>query len=155
VVTADMVGFQPMGLPEAVATGAFGEGSEDEVLGSVAIGPVGAGELLQRSSVRAAGTVDRSPYEVSFQIDAARALNGALRPGERVDVIATTGVGSTAVTERILDDAIVIGVGAPPSASLVTSDVVVTVALDDADAVLRLSTAADTGQLTLVRRVGS
>lgn len=151
-ITAAVVGRQPIELPESVAIGAFGPGTDDEIIGSVAVGPVSAGELVQRSSLRPGGTSERDAgHEVSFEISASRALNGSLQAGELVDVVATIGSGSTATTERILRRELVVAIGAPLQAALGVDTIVVTVALDDADDAVALAAAVDTGRVTVVR----
>ncbi|MDG2111467.1 MAG: SAF domain-containing protein [Actinomycetota bacterium] len=100
-VTLDMVGLQNFELPASVAAGAFGANADDELLGSVAVGPIAAGEILQRAALRPGGEGGDAPapYEQSFELESSRALNGDLRAGEYVDVVATVGSGSAATTE--------------------------------------------------------
>ena len=76
IITADDVGLQAMELPPTVAQGAFTGADDAVVLGSVAVAPIGQGELLQSAGLRPASAIDRaSPgYEMAFEISSARAL---------------------------------------------------------------------------------
>ena len=69
--------------------------SVDALAGAVALAPIGEGELVQRSAVLTGGPTEPT-RQFSFPVDRDRALNGDLRPGERVDVLATYGSGSDA-----------------------------------------------------------
>ena len=153
-ITAGMVGLQAVELPASLSQAAFGPSEDLDVLGGIAIGPIGVGELLQRSTIRSgasgAGAAQR-PYEVSFEVESSRALNGGLRPGESVDVVATVGTGTSAATSLILSATLVVAVDEPHTAALVSDSVVVTLALDDSAAVVQLTAAVDSGQVTLVR----
>jgi Flp pilus assembly protein CpaB len=86
-------------LPPAIAATAFTDTSP--VSGSIALGPIGAGGLLQRDSV-APSTGTRTGRELSFAVETPWAVDGALRPGDRIDVFATTTEGVEARTTKVL-----------------------------------------------------
>ncbi|HCB33834.1 MAG TPA: hypothetical protein DEP69_01235 [Acidimicrobiaceae bacterium] len=153
VVTSDHVGLQAVDLPSGMAAAAFGPGRDLEVLGSVAVNVVSAGELVMASDVRpvefAAGVQSR--YELSFEIERARVLNGRLPAGEFVDLVATIGSGSTGVTETIAADAQVLAVEELGEGGFGLGTVAVTVAVRSERDVLGVVAAVDQGVLTLVR----
>lgn len=152
-VTLDMVGLQNLELPASLAARAYMAGDDAELLGSVAVGPIAEGELLQRAALRPGSDLRSAPapHEQSFELDASRALNGDLRAGEYVDVIATIGTGSSATTELILADTLVVAVADPADAALGGDGVVITLALQHEADTVGLAAAVDTGRLTIVR----
>jgi Flp pilus assembly protein CpaB len=75
---------------------------------SVAAYPIAAGELVHRRSVRPAAAPD-GKRAMSIAIDPARAVNGELEAGDRVDVI----LASSHEVSIIVADAEVLGVGRP------------------------------------------
>ncbi len=161
VITSDHVGLQAIDLPTGVVTQVFDSSDDVEVLGSIAINFVSAGELVSVSDVRPAFTSDgangtavagvASRYELSFEIELARALNGLLQPGELVDIIATNGTGASAATRRITTDAQVLSLAEIGEGGLGFGTVAVTLALASDKAVLEIVAAADQGVVTLVR----
>lgn len=153
VLSPDLVGGQRMDLPAGLDAVAFTTADDDLVLGSVALEAIGAGELIQASDIRSLeeGADAMTPYEMSFRIEADRAVDGTLRAGERIDVYATVGTGPGASTELIDTDVLVVSVNRSNDSGLATARQVVTVALDATDQVLALTSAADRGTLTLVR----
>ena len=120
------------------------------LIGAVVVGPVAGGELVQASDVvrPSAARFDR---ELSFPIDPARAVDGTLQPGEVVEVLATYGTGSAAVTVVVVPAARVVAIdragdtfGSHPADN-------VTLGLDRPDDALALANAVDAGQVELVR----
>lgn len=160
LASGDLVA-QPMELSDAVAGGAFTDGTM--LVGAVAVAPLEAGDLIQRSAVvqpegdRSRAAVDAlQRRQVSLSLDRSRAVAGLLEAGESVDILATYGSGTDAWTEKIASDAVVIGVGDSSDSGLTSAGtVVVTVALHDDLAVLRAVNATDAGVLTLVRSTGT
>jgi Flp pilus assembly protein CpaB len=125
--------------------------SIESLSGSVALGPIGEGELIQRSAVLTDSSNVPS-REFSFPIDRDRALNGDLRPGERVDVLATYGSGSDATTTVLARDARVIRSTDAKSGSLGSSGkLIITLALPSADQLLDAAHAAQVASITVVR----
>ena len=125
--------------------------SVDELAGAVALAPIGEGELVQRSAVLAGGPAAPT-REFSFPIDRDRALNGDLRPGERVDVLATYGSGSDAMTTVLARDASVIRIADQKSGALGSSGkLIITLALASADQLLDAAHAAQVASITVVR----
>jgi Flp pilus assembly protein CpaB len=124
---------------------AFRPVDASRLLGTVVVGAVARGGLLQRADVRG-----RSPLgpEVSFAIDPARAVGGDLQPGELVDILATADASPTTVVVRAARV-----VSARSKGGLAGGDsLVVTVDVPTADAAVALAHAVDAGHITVVRR---
>ncbi len=141
-------------LPPSVAERTFG--SVAELVGAVALAPVGPGELVQSASVLTLGEGSQSPdpqgvgYEYSFAVDADRALGGALEPGEVVDVVATMGSGDGAYSSVVAHDAVVLAVSMG-GGGLVAASTTLTLGLASAQEVLELAHAREEGAVSVVR----
>lgn len=74
----------------------------EHAVGAVALAPLLPGQLLQDQAILAVGLADPAApdppevFEVSFAIDRSRALGGAFKAGERVDVVSTIADGADA-----------------------------------------------------------
>lgn len=125
--------------------------SEEAVVGRVALGPIGEGELVQPAQVTEVAD-DSLSTEVSFMLPRDRAVDGRLRSGDSVDIIVTEGdVTRVAVDEvRVVSSAEESGLGGAPGAGIV-----VTVGLADPDRRLDLIHALHLGDVTLTRSLGS
>lgn len=145
VLDADDVELAAMELPDRVAAAAFAEADAGLVVGQVAVAPLAAGDLVQRSAVVV--PEDATPArQLSVAIDAAAALAGTVERGERVDVLVTTG-GEDARTEVVARQATIAAVTGDDRAGRL----VVLLSVDESTDVLALTTAARRGDLTLVR----
>lgn len=129
-------------LPAFTRDRAFRADEVDDLVGRVVLGPMGRGELVQRSAVGAA----RPGRQVSFSIDPARAVGGRLQPGEFVDVVATLDGRTRVVVERAQVASVRDMGGMAGGDSLV-----VTLDIASAEAAVALVNALDKGDLTLVR----
>ena len=127
-------------------------------VGGVTLAPLRAGDIVQRSAVLAPATPaatgagsSRSPSERE------RVLDGALQPGEHVDVLATYGSGDGAFTNVVARDVALVDIDAGAKSAAIGSStkLTFTVALSDADDVLRLAHATQVAPITLVRTSGS
>ena len=105
VIPAAAVRLDRVDLPAASAARTFAD--PDEVVGGVALAPLEPGELVQRSAVLAGDRPTTGGRVVSFALDRPRALNGELRRGEQVDVLATYGTGGDATTAVVAAGAVV------------------------------------------------
>ena len=142
-------------LPDRVADQAFG--SIDALEDAVAVAPIGAGELVQQGSVaRGGGRTGRAVPELSFSVEREAALDGALRSGDLVDVLATYGSGSESRTVRVVASATVLAVGERDD--LAVSDgggLVLTVAVADARERLNLVNAVAEAKVRVLRVTGT
>jgi pilus assembly protein CpaB len=130
-------------LPLAQSRGAFDEVAA--VIGQVTRVALTAGEFVQRSAVQPAGAA--GPL-VSFAVDRAAAVNGALRAGDRIDIVATYGGGEDARSVVVAADVLVTDIGAAGPSS---ERVVLTLAVDDAATLLAVTAAVHGGAVTVAR----
>jgi Flp pilus assembly protein CpaB len=152
-LTAADLTTAPMELPPSLArTGAFARSTA--LVGATTVGPIRAGELVQAGDVvRTSSQPDA--LELAFAVEPARAVGGSLRPGERVDVLATFGSGATAYTVTVVRQAQVLDVGADGSGLGAGRSLVVRLAVATSDEALALAHAVNAGDVTLVRATGS
>ena len=139
-------------LPAAQRGNAFTDPSI--LVGTVALGGMKAGQLVQSSDVaEVAGAGDLA--HISVAVDGGAAMNGDrryLRPGERVAVIVTHDRGGEVTTETVAD-ALVVDVLAPERS--LGADGALTVVLGVApDELEAVAGAAATGTVTLARTTG-
>lgn len=124
-----------------------------QLVGAVVVGPVAKGELVQSSDVLSGrdGPLDR---QISFPIDSARAVDGQLRQGELVDVLATYGTGADGYTVVVVAGARVAGRSQQRRALAEGGDEVVTLSVPAAADALAVAHAVSAGTVTLVRAGG-
>ncbi|MBA3282245.1 MAG: hypothetical protein H0U29_08450, partial [Acidimicrobiia bacterium] len=152
-IEADDVRLATLDLPDSLRPMAFLDARS--VIGSVALGPLEPGELLQAGSIApAAGSPDTR--EVSFAVETDWAVAGSLRAGDRIDVFATyEGTGAPTST-RVLTNATVRRVGATGDEGLGESRTqTITVAVDGPDGAKDLVTAARAATITVLRVTGT
>ncbi len=120
--------------------------------GAIAVHPVGSGELISRTDVRPAAAPS-GLRAVSIPIDRARAVNGELVPGDRVDVLhaAEAEVAVVVAGAEVLDVSDPAGGAALGS---VEEQFTVTLAVDARGALL-LTAAITDGDLLLARSTGA
>lgn len=123
----------------------------DALSGAVTLAPIAEGELVQRSAIATSDSPEPA-REFSFPVDRDRALNGELRAGERVDVLATYGSGTEATTMVLARDARVVRINEAKTGALSSAGkLIVTLALVSADQMLDTAHAAQVADITLVR----
>ena len=143
---------EPMRLPPPLS-GRFTFASTAALQGTVAVVPLGPGELVQAGDVVSSSAP--GARIVSFPVDPARALNGALAFGDRVDVLATYGTGISATTYPVVRSAKVLAMASPSGGVLGSgSSVVVTLAVHSPSSLLALAQAVNAAQVLLVRTTG-
>jgi Flp pilus assembly protein CpaB len=147
--TADLA-LSAMDLPPEVRSRAFRD--VDEVAGTTLVAPLAAGELLQASAL-VATRPGGAARVLSFPVE--RSGVGPLKPGERVDVLATFGTGVDAFTTVVLSQALVVEVDRSKSALGDTGSVVLTVGVDDLAEGVALAHAVQLGKLTVVAATGA
>ena len=142
-VTADAVRFEPIDLPDGVASASFQAPADLE--GRVLVAPVAEGELLQRGVLSDQGDA-AAAAEVSLTLVRDRAVDGRLQAGDTVDVYATHGDGTSLVAEAVRVVAV-----SEAGGSLGGREVTVTLALTDQSRRVPVIHAARAGEVTLVR----
>lgn len=153
-LTADDLTTLPMELPSVVAANAAFT-NEGKVVGATTVGPIRRGELVQAGDVvQKRSAADE--LEVSFSIAASRAIGGTLRPGDRIDVLATFGSGADTYTVAVVRHARVLSTGRSGGALGGDGQTeTITVALATSDEALALSHAVTAGEVTLARSTGA
>lgn len=141
-----------MDLPAALASRSYRSASQ--LAGAVVIGPVGKGELVQSSDVLTGGG-GPGDRQVSFPVASARAVNGRLRTGEPVDVVATYGTGADAYTVVVVAGARVADRTESRQSLSDRGDEVITLALPASADALAVAHAVNAGEVTLVRTAGA
>lgn len=127
----------------------------DQLLAATTVAPVGAGEIIQHSAVRTDGGRS-SGVGLSFPIDREHALDGDLRPGDTVDVLATFGSGLDAETAVLARSVRLAGITTTDATSVAGAGrLVVTATFTDTDQLLDVAHAAQSAALTLVRTTGA
>lgn len=123
----------------------------DQVNGAIATGPIAAGDPISRSDLRESATTS-GLRAVSFPIDPARAVDGDLGAGDRVDVVLA---GDRRVTTVVVD-AEVLAVSQPDGGGFGDFDdaYTITLAVDAEDAQL-LTAAVTDGDILLARSTGA
>jgi Flp pilus assembly protein CpaB len=107
VLRAGDLDLVPIDLPDAQRAVSYTDLSV--LQGATALGPLTAGQLVQSSDV-AKPPGGPGLASVSLPVEPARALDGELRRGDRVDVIATSKEGGGARTRTVTAGALVIDV---------------------------------------------
>ena len=147
VLDPSAIELVPADLPHTVAGRAFT--SADALDGAVTLAPLAPGELLQLSQVLPADGAPLAGVELSFALPAERALGGALRPGEEVDLVASFPAGATRIVAR---RALVTRADTAGDALLDDSgQLVLTVRLQEDGELLDVVEAVDDGELTVTR----
>jgi Flp pilus assembly protein CpaB len=147
------VRLAPLDLPAALRPAAFTD--PDAVVGSVALGPLGEGELVQRDAI-GTGTGTPDAAEVSFSLEQDWAVAGSLRAGDRIDVYATSERGEEPTSERVLAGAVVRQVTTAEGSGFGESrNQTITVSVTDPVALGRTVSATRAGLVTVVRVTGN
>jgi len=143
--------LEPMELPSVLRSRTFDDRSV--LAGATVISPLEAGELVQASAVVATGSSVAS-RELTFSVERGHMTSG-LKQGERVDILATYGTGSDALTSIVVRQAVVVSLEKPRSSLGEGSGVAVTIGLDKPDDVLAMAHASQLAKVTLVRSTGA
>jgi len=125
----------------------------ETVLGQELVAPVPQGAPLARASLASGGS---KAAAFTLVVPALRALGGALRPGDRVTVLATFDSGAGAQARAIARGLRVLAVGATPEGlDRASASIPVTVALSDPSLAAGLALANTEGKIDLLREGGS
>lgn len=125
----------------------------DEVAGAVALGPLGADQMVPRTALLPPDETSPDPgptFEVSLPVEASRALGGDVVAGELVDVVATFGSSDSAYSLVVASRARVLGTS-ERAAGVGGSDLVLHLALSSADEVMATAHASAAASVTVVR----
>ncbi len=154
-LAADDLTTAPMELPSGLS-GQSAYRAPSRLVGAVVTSPVRAGELVEASDV-AASEIGLGQRQLSFPVEASRAVDGTLAVGDSVDVLVTYGTGADASTTAVATGVRVIALddSSAELGSVASPSEVVTVALDNWRDVLPLAQAVNAGQVILVRSTGA
>jgi len=151
--TLSAADLETISLPLADAIAAHGFDSVDALIGASTLAPVDRGELVQHSAVRSS-TGGAEPG-FSFPIDREHAVDGDLRPGDTVDVLATFGSGIDAETAVLARSVRVSDITeSDPSSMNSAGRLVITATFSTTDQVLDIAHAAQVAALTVIRTTG-
>jgi len=148
-------------LPAEIEATVFGEGDGNDVVGSLVLEAIHAGELLTRGDIGAhRATADRvAGYAVAVKLDRPGALNGLIAAGERVDVVSTdrnlAAPADPQTPSLVAADALVLDVDDPAATSTPSDMITVTLQVHDRTAAVSVAAAADAGAITLIRPWGA
>jgi Flp pilus assembly protein CpaB len=151
-LSADDLRVETIDLPGGVAPGTYS--STDELTGAVALAPLAAGDIVERTAV-STSTSGRSGAQLSFPVDRERALDGQLEVGEPLDVLATFGTGDSARTEVVAHGVRLVDLDDSHQGLEGSGKVVVTIDLRDPDLVVPVTRATNVAMITLVRTVNT
>lgn len=146
------LGTLRMDLPPALRARAHREPSA--LVGAVVIGPLAKGELIQLSDVVSRDDAASVGPQVSIPVETARAVDGQLKVGELVDVVATYDAGGGGQTMVVARAARVVDRSKPDSTLGEGGKEVVTLSLTNRSDTLAVAHAANAGEVTLVRVTG-
>lgn len=139
-------------LPESAGSRSFADAGS--LVGRIAVAPIAKGELVQASAISERASAD-SRFQVSIPIERARALDGAIQAGERVDILVTYAGSDAARTLVVARRAEVVRLASTSRGALSGGgDLVVVLALPTPDEVLAVTHGSQAGKVTLVRATG-
>lgn len=141
----------PMVLSPSVAAGAFTD--VPSVAGSVAVGPISEGALVQTGGM-APSTGAPTGREISFAVETPWAVDGTLRTGDRIDVFATAAAGADGDTRQVLSGAVVRRLSSTGGGLGEPTGLTITVALHRSADLAGAVSALRTAELTVVRTTG-
>ena len=149
-IEADDVRLESVEVPTPSAGRLFT--SPGSLVGAVTTAPLDADDLIDRSAVVEPGADPSGGHEFSFPLERERAVNGHLQPGETIDLLATYGTGETAHTDVVARHVRLLDIEDASKATIgSTGKVVVTLALDSDDDVVRAAHATEVAAIVLVR----
>lgn len=154
VIEAADVAMVSIRLPTEVEATVFGAGTD--VVGSLVVEAVHAGELLTRGDIGSPQSISgrHAGYAISVELDRPRALNGLVAVGERVDLVVSGNLSPHSATV-VATDAVVLDVDDPSSVDHVADTVIVTLQVPDRAGAVSVAAAANAGAITLIRAWGA
>jgi Flp pilus assembly protein CpaB len=138
-------------LPDEVLARSFATPGALE--GAIAIAPIDADEPISQGAVRRGPEPGSLPrHEVTFALPREHALDGRLRPGEVIDLVATYGSGTDAYTAVVARQVRVLDADAASSNGVGSAgNVTITIGLDTDRAVLETTHALEIAKVNVVR----
>lgn len=144
-------GTVALDLPSELEARAVAASGVEQLVGQVVLTPLQPGDLLTRTQLVDDGGVDAA-QTLSFALPRTAAVGGALRPGERIDVLATYGSGDSAYTAYVVRGIPLLRVLAAEGGSLGDSeDLTLTVAVSALRDVQALGHAVNTAEVFVAR----
>jgi hypothetical protein len=138
-------------LSSEVAARAIPASGVDALVGQIVVTPLEPGDLLSRTQLIDDEGVDGA-QTLSFALPRTAAVGGELRPGERIDVLATFGSGDRAYTAYIVRGIPLLRVAAADGGPLGDSpDLTLTVAVSALREVQALGHAVNTAEVFVTR----
>lgn len=137
-------------LPEELAGAAFTH--PDEIADHVALGPIASGELIQAGSVTEVQPSELA--ELSFSVEAERAVGGDLRVGDLIDLFDTDERAGSEGTRRVLAEATILDITRPDDGLGRNRMVTITVGVEDPELLPDAVRATRTGTISVVRVTG-
>jgi hypothetical protein len=145
-----VVGQTPLDLPPTAAERAIRAEDAATLVGRIVVAPLERGDLLSRTLLVDDGGV-ADAQTLSFSVPRSAAVDGSLRAGERIDVIATHGAGNESFSSFVARGLPLLRVSAPDSSVGAPGSLTLTVAVSALDDVLALSHAAATAEVRVTR----
>ena len=148
---SERFGTIALDLADEVAARVVPASEVEALVGQVVVAPLQPGDLLTQTQLVDDGGADGA-QTLSFSLPRTAAVGGALRPGERVDVLATFGSGDGAYTAFVVRGAPLLGVAASDGGPLGgSSELTLTVAVSALRDVQALGHAVNTGEVFVTR----
>lgn len=147
---AELFELRPIALEGQIAERAVAGEAVEEVVGQLVVSPLAPGDLVLRSGLVPDDSV-WGAEQLSFAIDPAMAVDGRLRPGEHIDVLATYGTGASSWTAYVVRDVPLVRIAGGEGGGLGASPLVITVALPSAVDVQALAHAVHTADVVVSR----
>jgi Flp pilus assembly protein CpaB len=141
--------LQKMDLPVSLQRQAFD--APGQLVGTTAIAPLVAGQLVQQGDVEKVGS--GRAREVTFTVDRAH-TSGVVAAGEYVDVIATYGAGEQTKSQMVMRHVLVIGF-AGNRGTFTDGAYQVSVAVESEADALKLTAATQGAKVSLLRSSGA
>ena len=142
------IAFEP---PAEVAVRLVTASEVEDLVGQVVIAPLEPGDLVTRSHLVEDGGVPAA-QTLSFSLPRNAAVAGTVRPGERIDVLATYGTGDGAYTAYVVRGVPVLQVTAPDGGTVgAAPEVTLTVAVSALTDVQALGHAVNTASVFVTR----
>ena len=143
-----------IGADDALLAGLYRANDIRALLGRVMVAPIRKGDMIRRSDVRSVAA-SGGLRSISFALDSADAVAGAVGVGDRIDIVGVAHNGTE--SGYVMTDASVLAVSNPQtSGPLRSTDRKLTITVNVApDAALRLVAAQSAGKIVVVRATGA